>query len=89
MGSCLEGTVLLAMLVRLSEPSLYVAFPRPRSTGLAHGFFACLEHLRRLGIEGREALILAGLVDGEFRSASQGPRKFQPLTPEELAMYEN
>lgn len=44
-GSCFEGTVPLALLARLPEPSLYVAFPRPRPTGLglAHGFFARLE----------------------------------------------
>lgn len=44
-GSCFEGMVPLAPLARLPEPSLYVAFPRPRPTGLglAHGFFARLE----------------------------------------------
>jgi len=46
-------------------------------------------YLRRLGIDEAEARIMAGLEGHEFRSASQGPREFQPLTPKELAQYED
>ncbi|ADH63099.1 aromatic-ring hydroxylase (flavoprotein monooxygenase) [Allomeiothermus silvanus DSM 9946] len=48
-----------------------------------------LERFRSMGIDGAEARIYAGLGGGQYRSASEGPRRFEPPTPEELATYED
>lgn len=48
-----------------------------------------LKRFRSMGIEETEARIYAGLGSGEYRSSSEGPRKFEPPTPEELATYED
>ena len=48
-----------------------------------------LERFRRMGIDEAEARIYAGLGAGQYRSASEGPRRFEPTTPEELATYED
>ncbi|WP_018466031.1 hypothetical protein [Calidithermus timidus] len=74
---------------RLRHKDLLEILPTRGEEGLPPEVRARLERLRRLGIEGPEALVLAGLLGREFRSASQGSRNFQPPTPEELAMYED
>lgn len=48
-----------------------------------------LERFHQMGIEETEARIYAGLGSGEYRGSAEGPRKFEPLTPEELAAYED
>jgi len=48
-----------------------------------------LERFRRMGIGEVETRIYAGLGSRNYRNASKPIQNFQPLTPEELAEYED